>query len=179
MPYCLNCHVELKGKHQKKFCSRSCSASFTNPTKKRKEPKRCKHCGKEIVRQNIYCNKKCKDDFYYEKWINEWKDGKVSGNTGVDGLGVSRHVRRYLFEITNNECSKCGWSEVNEFTGKIPLQINHVDGDWKRTSPDNVELICPNCHSLTKYHTGKLNGGRHVVEKKRLLENALAGGEED
>lgn len=31
----------------------------------------------------------------------------------------------------------------------IPLEAHHLDGNYSHTTEDNLELICPNCHSLT------------------------------
>jgi len=78
----------------------------------------------------------------------------MSGQAGISG-----HIRRYLFEKKDHKCEKCGWSEVNIFTENIPLQINHIDGDYKNNKEENLELVCPNCHSLTEFH-GSRNKGR-------------------
>lgn len=56
-------------------------------------------------------------------------------------------------------CSKCGWSKTNPTTGKVPLTVNHKDGDATHTVPENLELLCPNCHALTPNY-GALNKGR-------------------
>lgn len=42
----------------------------------------------------------------------------------------------------------------------LVLQVNHKDGNWINDSPDNLEFLCPNCHTQTpgyggsKGHTG-------------------------
>ena len=53
-------------------------------------------------------------------------------------------------EKNNCKCEKCGWGETNEFTGNIPLQVHHIDGDCKNNREENLQLLCPNCHSLTE-----------------------------
>ena len=40
-------------------------------------------------------------------------------------------------------CEKCGWNEWNKFTNKVPLQVNHIDGNALHHRPENLELICP------------------------------------
>ena len=47
---------------------------------------------------------------------------------------------------------------INPFTGNVPLEIEHIDGDANNTSPDNVTLLCPNCHSLTSTYRGANRG---------------------
>ena len=104
-----------------------------------------------------YCDSTCHSQYRYKVYIDKWLLGEETGNVG--GGGVSNYVRRWLFEKHNNACQKCGWSERSIWTNKIPLQVSHVDGDWQNTVPENLELLCPNCHSLTEFH-GSLNKGR-------------------
>jgi hypothetical protein len=56
---------------------------------------------------------------------------------------------------------KCGWGEVNKFTNKVPIEIEHKDGNCENNRLDNLELLCPNCHSLTSTYKGanKSEGG--------------------
>ena len=64
-----------------------------------------------------------------------------------------------MFEKNDNKCQKCGWSIISEYTGKIPLQVDHIDGDWTNNRPENLQLLCPNCHTLTANY-GSLNKGK-------------------
>lgn len=92
----------------------------------------------------------------YKEYIERWKRGEESGMRGK--TSISAHIRKYLFEKYDNKCSKCGWSEVNEYTGNIPLEINHIDGEHTHNTEDNLELICSNCHSLTPNYRALNNG---------------------
>jgi len=60
----------------------------------------------------------------------------------------------------------CGWCEVNKVTGNVPIQLEHIDGDSKNNSLDNLKLLCPNCHSLTPTY-GYLNKGNGRSERKK------------
>ena len=53
-------------------------------------------------------------------------------------------------------CLNCGWGEVNSFTKLVPLQVHHIDGNCINNNEDNLQLLCPNCHSLTDTY-GSLN----------------------
>lgn len=58
-------------------------------------------------------------------------------------------LRRWLIEELGEErCSICGWNQRRP-SGVCPLQINHIDGNHGNWEWTNLELICPNCHSLT------------------------------
>ena len=61
-----------------------------------------------------------------------------------------------------NKCSKCEWENQNEFTNKVLLEVKHIDGNRENNQEDNLTLLCPNCHSLTKTYKGANRGkGRH------------------
>lgn len=118
----------------------------------------CLNCGNVLTfnptSKNKFCSNKCQRDFYYKSFINKWKNGEVSGTIGKYSL--SHRIRRYLFEKYKCKCQLCGWGEINKFTNKIPLQIHHIDGDCMNNIESNLQLLCPNCHSLTE-NFGRLN----------------------
>jgi 5-methylcytosine-specific restriction endonuclease McrA len=63
---------------------------------------------------------------------------------------------------------KCGWQEINSTSGYVPIQLEHKDGNSENNKLTNLELLCPNCHSLTSTF-GILNkgNGREARRKKR------------
>jgi 5-methylcytosine-specific restriction endonuclease McrA len=117
----------------------------------------------------LFCSPACRAEFRDSAVMERWLSGTVTS------LNIPNFVRRYLFKINDNKCSKCGWSEVHPVTGTVPLTINHIDGDATNHSPNNLELICPNCHSLTPNYCG-LNMG-HGREQRRMkrIEKKAAG----
>ena len=121
--------------------------------------KYCKNCGKELnERHKVYCDNKCQKEFEYKQYIERWKSGLEDGIRGE--YQISCHIRRYLFEKYNNKCSKCGWGEFNLWTGCLPLEVHHEDGDYTNNSEDNLLLLCPNCHSLTATYKSANKNGR-------------------
>lgn len=93
----------------------------------------------------------------YENYIKRWKLGLESGMRGKTSL--SNHIRRYMLDKYNNSCSRCGWCEVNPYTNKIPLEIEHIDGNFQNNVESNLIVLCPNCHSLTGTYRA-LNKGK-------------------
>ena len=59
-----------------------------------------------------------------------------------------------LLQKCNYKCEKCGWGELNTFTNKVPLQIHHIDGNSENNTESNLQVLCPNCHSLTSTYKG-------------------------
>ena len=106
-------------------------------------------------RKGKYCSTRCHQRDKHIQYITRWKQGSETGGTYAK---VSAHVRRYLHEKQKDRCSQCDWGEVNPHTGKVPLQIDHIDGDWSNNAESNVRLICPNCHSLTPTYVGANKG---------------------
>jgi len=126
------------------------------PNPKKPRPK-CPICGKEPYRSYYkYCSNACQVEYQYQSYIKRWQAGQESGLMCL-GL-VSRYVKRYLRRKFENKCSLCGWSKVNQRTGLVPLVADHVDGNWRNNTENNLRLICPNCDSLTPTYAG-LNRG--------------------
>lgn len=157
---CLNCGKDIEG-GDRKFCNNSCSAIYNN--KSRKKENFCIECGELTERKYKYCSNKCQNEHQYKEYIKKWKDGEVEGKRGE--YNISKHIKRYLFDKYNNKCTKCGWSEINQSTGKIPLEIDHIDGNGENNKEENLTLLCPNCHSLTSTYKG-LNRGNGRYKRK-------------
>ena len=116
---------------------------------KKDKPKRyCIVCGKPLVGyQEKYCSKECQFTYQYNESIRKWKNGEWDGTVAFKPSNI---IRRYMLEKYNYKCSKCGWGEVNPYTNLVPLQIHHVDGNSTNNKEENLEVLCPNCHSLTE-----------------------------
>lgn len=51
-------------------------------------------------------------------------------------------------------CVLCGWCEHSP-DGRLPLELDHINGDHKDNRLENLRILCPNCHSLQPTHRGK------------------------
>lgn len=133
------------------YCSHSCAAHVNNRGVRRhgKDPGKCKVCGEPLESyERSFCSMKCFNTSRLSEKVREWKDGTWDGSEGKGGC-LSATIRKYLLNKANNKCSSCGWGETNKYTGLVPLQIHHVDGNFKNNKEDNLQVLCPNCHSLT------------------------------
>ena len=162
--YCLWCKKEIN--RSKKFCNPTCAGFYNNRNNQRTEVK-CINCNNTFFLNGLkkFCSAKCQQDYLHKIFIKDWLEGKISG-TKVGG--ASNHVRRYLIEAYGTKCMKCGWNEENPYYKNIPIELHHKDGIWQHNRPENLELLCPNCHSLTKNYKFKNAGqGRECMKKYR------------
>jgi len=67
-------------------------------------------------------------------------------------LGWDARRKRVLIE----QDSKCNRCDIDEWQGeKITLEVDHINGDNKDHIRNNLEGLCPNCHSLTPTWRGR------------------------
>lgn len=134
-----------------KFCSQSCSATYNNLKRDRKWSQvKCLNChkkGNNYGGKSKFCSIECSAKYKTKQLIDNWLDGSESGSQKNGGL--KQTIRRYLIEAENNSCSKCGWNKINPVTNKTTLEVDHIDGDAFNNRPENLRVLCPNCHSLT------------------------------
>lgn len=162
---CLNCGKDTKNK---KFCSRSCAAILNNTRYPKRSPMLikedwCLWCGGNIGKNATkYCTRRCQQDYQYHTWLNKWKLGLENGHQS--DLAPCDMLRKYLLIKYDNKCSRCGWNTKNPFIDKVILEIEHIDGDCVNNNESNVDLICPNCHSLTSTYKAlnRGNGKRNL-----------------
>ena len=127
----------------------------------------CLNCGIELVkgRQAKYCSNQCQLDFQSKEYIKRWKLGLENGMRGNDQLSVT--IRTYMLDKYNHKCANCGWGQINPFSKKFPLEIEHVDGNYQNNKESNLLVLCPNCHSLTStYKALNVGNGRKKRYKK-------------
>lgn len=172
--YCKECGKKIEWKkdigRNHDFCNHSCAASYNNRGHCKNRPplpehSYCLNCGKEITRGHKYCDKKCQDQYEFNQYIQQWQEGKESGITG--NQGISHRIRKYLFNKYNNSCQICGWDQVNPNTGLVPLHIHHIDGDCHNNKEENLQLLCPNCHSLTDNYGAKNKNCTRIDQRRR------------
>lgn len=113
--------------------------------------KTCLYCGKILTteqRHNLYCSQACHTKHQKEQKINEWLNDNSTG--AVANGALSKTIRQYLIEKANFSCEICGWNKKNPTTNLVPLEIHHIDGNYLNNTPANLQVLCPNCHSLTE-----------------------------
>jgi len=72
--------------------------------------------------------------------------------------------RLFLSKLKEPRCELCGWAESSP-DGRIPVELDHINGDRYDNRLENLRILCPNCHSLQSTHRGmnqKRRGGGMV-----------------
>lgn len=157
----------------------------------------CPKCNEQHTKSGLFCSRSCANsrnwsddeklkrsialkgrrgcrpkDFNLEEWRKKIKATylKKYMETPFDELGMENRRRR-VFEEQNFECIKCG---ISEWMGEtITLELEHKDGNNQNNSRENLEGLCPNCHSLTETWRGRNKprfNGQKVVSDDVLLE---------
>lgn len=125
--------------------------------------------------------------FQFTKYIEEFEIDsshfKGQGwNKGLKGTGTFRWkleeilVRGSIFQsyklknrlfgakIKQPKCEECGWA-VLSLDGRLPLELDHINGDSRDNRLENLRILCPNCHSLKPTHRGRNIGVKYGINK--------------
>lgn len=113
------------------------------------------HCKPETL--NSYLEKM---GIYYEG--NQGGKGIKVDNKYMDAItyankesGVKSHILKQKLirdGIKEHRCERCGLTTWNN--QPIPLELHHKDGDHYNNNLDNLEILCPNCHSQENNNSG-------------------------
>lgn len=129
---------------------------YTCAMSAKKPRRRCESgCGRYVNQVPAhFCSLRCFQIVRQQKILERFKRGRI-----CTPYQLPRAVREYLIEKAGERCCRCGWAERNPVTNRVPLEIEHLDGDWRNSTESNLSVLCPSCHALTPSFRG-LNRGR-------------------
>lgn len=142
-------HEALRGKY----------ASVIGHKKPRTE--HCRNCGllldKKPSAKRKFCSRECAASYHRASSIP-----KADGNIVEAKHHTLLWQRRFARERYGNKCSRCGYDRCPAI-----LQVHHKDRVLTNHDPENIDLMCPNCHEEEHFanKTGRFNN--HDRRKKR------------
>lgn len=95
-----------------------------------------KNIGRKVVALNVDTS----------HWTGQgWN--KDNFKTGIADYKGKVHRKAALIRLRGFKCECCS---ITEWQNKpITLEIHHIDGESFNNHPDNLQLLCPNCHAQT------------------------------
>lgn len=192
---CENCGIDHDGEYGSgRFCSAKCARGFSTKSKRKEinekvsrsligrkptiDPKKvykCKHCCKVFPSPSKLGGhaKYCMEN--PSRIERDQKQKEAIDNMPFEDLPQSWRRHRILSD-QDGCCNKCG---IKKWNGElITFELEHKDGNNQNNSRENLELLCPNCHSQTKTWRGRNKPGepRKIVSDsefvKALTENS-------
>ena len=165
----------------RKYCSQSCAATvnnikypkrvklikiITNPIKNNgwllQPEKHCYNCGNLLKNsKHKFCSRTCHTEYKRTQIFNAIENDTYNNDN------QNRWHKKYLIDKHGEKCMECNWHEINQYSNKIPIELEHIDGNSKNNKLNNLKLLCPNCHSLTPtYRALNKGNGRHCRMKR-------------
>jgi 5-methylcytosine-specific restriction endonuclease McrA len=80
-----------------------------------------------------YCSYSCKNS---KENNPTWKGGNAKSL-------YHKEARRIAYESFDKKCMICDFKEGNR-----RLNVHHKDKNWKNNSPENLIILCRDCHNL-------------------------------
>lgn len=133
---------------------------------------KCLACYKELINSATrkintgkYCNNVCQGAHYRQKRIKDFLDGKYANQ--LMNYPTNSWTRGLLIDKLGFKCNCCGISEWN--SKPITLEVNHKDGNAANNLLENLEFLCPNCHSQTETYKAKNKNSARAFRRKEQL----------
>lgn len=139
---CVKCNFQIGTYGFKKHVSK---CDGLGPQLKR--PKKLRNCSQMRTEEVRIKRTNAIKRYYTEKRINDlehWKQGLIEP--------TEWRARTLLIHELGAKCQKCSWAEINQLTNRVPIELEHTDGNYRNNKYYNLKLLCPNCHSLTPYY---------------------------
>ncbi len=76
----------------------------------------------------------------------------------------SYKLKKRLFSLglKSRQCEICNWAQIAD-DGRLPLELDHINGDRADNRLENLRILCPNCHSLQSTHRAKNRKKKSII----------------
>lgn len=150
---CLRCQSEFtprladEERGRAKFCSVICANRYRSENcPPLPDNVQCRNCGTSFHKPPskmalsksglFFCSRKCKD---YSQTLAAGVKEIQPPHFGC-GIGSYREIARRHHD---NRCGRCQYDKELGI-----LLVHHKDRDRSNNSPENLEILCPNCHAI-------------------------------
>lgn len=133
-----------------RFCCRSCAMSYNNRGVRRHGLPRAKFCIQCGADMSGHCGKRYCSRICCRAYLRAKKDREILADPNAAN---PRALRKLLIKFRGHRCESCNLTHWLD--QPIPLEQDHINGDSSDNSPENLRLICPNCHALTPTYKGR------------------------
>lgn len=138
-----------------RFCSSKCSRGFSTKNKRQEINNKV---SKKLVGR--IASKETRDKLK-ASWANNpnYLNRKSKHKKKIEDLTSPIQIKKRLFEdnIKKRCCEDCSQGEIHN--GKpLGLQLHHLDGNNKNNKIENLQILCPNCHTQTSNYAVKNKG---------------------
>jgi len=170
---CKNCkEPHSYEKRNNKFCSRSCSATYHNKirigtTRQTKTKDKISKSIKAHIKEHGHNTENMTVEQLEAKWAKQSETcNKRLLEQEFSTINEHSIKKRIMLEQDGN-CNRCN---LDEWQGEpLVLELEHKDGVHSNNERDNLECLCPNCHSLTDTWRGRnKNTGKQKVTDKEV-----------
>jgi hypothetical protein len=98
-------------------------------------------------------------------WAKKTPLGDILINGFNGGIGTNNLKLRLFKEgLLQKKCYRCG---ISDWLGeRLSLELEHKNGNRYDNRIENLEILCPNCHSLTSTYRGR---GKNKSCKKDVV----------
>ena len=146
---CEKCEIEHDGTYGAgRFCSKKCASSRSWTAVDKQKKSAAMKAFSETAEGMAYRQMKRNVDYAkVSKSLKERSERRLFEDCGWDSK------RDRIIKEQNYKCIKCSLSHWIDMP--ISFEIDHKDGDNTNDSRENLEAMCPNCHSTTDTWRGR------------------------
>ena len=163
---CELCNKKIDGSFGSgRFCDRSCSNSFSSRIRRKERNDKislalqhvqhfCKICNKDSSPRNGGTSRYCSEH-----------KGLHGRDILFEDIKSDETKKKRLIKEYGHRCEICKLTEWME--ERIPLVMDHINGDSDDSSRENLRIICHNCHAQTDTFGGK-NKGKYKTRRSKF-----------
>ena len=97
--------------------------------------------------------------------------GGIKMNTNIfikyDFPQKSQKFRKPLIKLRGQQCECC--KNTTWLNQPINVEVHHIDGDKSNNQLENLQLLCPNCHSYTNNYGSKNKKQSDITDNELII----------